>query len=199
MIVSRDDAIRLGQKWYFTGVPCPHGHVAKRTVSNRDCRECVNARNRRRRAIDPASFRAREKVRRDRDPAAYAELQRKRRLRYLDARRAAGRKRYHEHPGYKERQKKQAAEWWRKNPGKRNKIVAARRSWIKRATPPWLTAEHHAEIAAIYIEAARRGESVDHIHPLRGKTCCGLHVPWNLQIIPLADNIRKGNRFEITE
>lgn len=69
---------------------------------------------------------------------------------------------------------------------------AARRAYEQ----PWLTPEQKAEIAAIYAEAARRGESVDHIYPLRAKSSCGLHVPWNLQIIPLLDNVRKSNRID---
>ncbi len=56
-------------------------------------------------------------------------------------------------------------------------------------------------VAAIYLEAAylnARGEKVhvDHILPLRPADgqFCGLHVHANLQIIPAADNLRKGNR-----
>lgn len=52
-----------------------------------------------------------------------------------------------------------------------------------------------SEAAKAHRKAQKRlGLSVDHIMPLKGVNFSGLHVPWNLQLMPLSENIRKGNR-----
>jgi len=58
----------------------------------------------------------------------------------------------------------------------------------------WLIELLHQE-AKILEEVTGGKYHVDHITPLRGKTVCGLHVPWNLRVIKAVDNIRKGNRL----
>jgi hypothetical protein len=35
---------------------------------------------------------------------------------------------------------------------------------------------------------------VDHVHALRGENFSGLHVPWNLRVIPSSANARKSNK-----
>jgi hypothetical protein len=37
---AKQEAMRLGKKWYFTGEPCINGHITDRLVSNGKCREC---------------------------------------------------------------------------------------------------------------------------------------------------------------
>lgn len=69
-------------------------------------------------------------------------------------------------------------------------------------TPPWLTESQLAEISQFYEWAkelqwlSNQPLEVDHIVPLQGKNVCGLHVPWNLQILPQDLNRRKSNSFD---
>ena len=82
---------------------------------------------------------------------------------------------------------------------KRNASEGRRRATKMSATPPWLSEEQLQEIKDIYWLAkdlkAVTGEDyhVDHIHPLSKG---GLHVPWNLQILPSDMNLRKSNKME---
>lgn len=87
----------------------------------------------------------------------------------------------------------------------KNKIQAKRRAVKLRATPSWLNKEQLNEMAELYILARelawlnQDGQSfhVDHIIPLQGKEVCGLHVPWNLQLLSWQENLTKYNALEI--
>lgn len=91
--------------------------------------------------------------------------------------------------------------WAKENPAKVIANAFKRRKDYYKRVPPWLTDEHWKQISAFYVEARRLTEEtgivhhVDHIHPLRGKTVSGLHVPWNLQILTAADNMKKSARL----
>lgn len=82
-----------------------------------------------------------------------------------------------------------------------NARTAKRRAAKVSATPSWLTTLHFEHIKLFYEAATaftrETGEPwhVDHIVPLKGKNISGLHVPWNLQVLPAKDNIAKGNRY----
>ena len=34
-------SVDIDDKWYFTGKPCKHGHIAPRLKTNRTCKECL--------------------------------------------------------------------------------------------------------------------------------------------------------------
>ena len=87
----------------------------------------------------------------------------------------------------------------------KHKFFAAnskRRKTISKSTPNWLSDLQKQQIEDIYWLAqdlkAVSGEvyHVDHIVPLQGKKVCGLHVPWNLQILPADLNLQKSNNYE---
>jgi hypothetical protein len=111
-----------------------------------------------------------------------------------------------------------AKAWKEQNPEKvrasakkgRQKHKAKRRAdWMiynttkLNACPSWLSQEQKIQIENLYKFAKFLEElslktikyHVDHIIPLRGKDVCGLHVPWNLQILNATDNLNKGNRY----
>ena len=70
------------------------------------------------------------------------------------------------------------------------------------AVPNWLSQEHKQQIRDIYMHMqdcrAITGEEyhVDHIVPLQGDVICGLHVPWNLQVLPSDVNVSKSNKWD---
>lgn len=93
--------------------------------------------------------------------------------------------------------------WKQANKGKVLANVAFRKARKKQATPPWLTKGPRREMRDLY-ETAELFRSqlnedfhVDHIVPINHPLVCGLHVPWNLQILTATDNLQKGNSFVI--
>jgi len=92
--------------------------------------------------------------------------------------------------------------WRKENPELASAHAASRRARKKQAQPPWLTEEHINQIKAEYKNSKRMKKltgiehHVDHIVPLKGENVCGLHVPWNLQVIPAKHNLEKHNHFD---
>ena len=170
---ARYEAQQKGAAVYFTGVPCKRGHIAERYTRTGYCKVCAREAGRKSYAENPERFAQASRKWRTQNPE-YAEENRDR----INANSQAYRLR---------------------NLSKAARLRAQYRARKKQAEPSWLTARHHTEIAAFYDLAALRtrqtGESyeVDHIVPLSGDNVCGLHVPWNLQVIPQAVNRRKSN------
>lgn len=123
-LVSKQEALALGLKRYFTGIPCkPAGHVAERWTSSGACYDCVRARNLDHSRIHKERFNAqsvkwnadnkeRRKVIYDRwlEPNKERELKRKR---------TWTTQRYHEQykldPEHRERAKAVTKEWAEQN------------------------------------------------------------------------------------
>lgn len=112
-----------------------------------------------------------------------------------------------------DKQRANLKEWVRKNPEKLKKIhkayrdrnphvmaaMAAKRRAAKSKATIW--PEYDLAIKTVYFgremmeDLTGKPYHCDHVIPLRGKNVCGLHVPYNLKVIPANDNMRKGNRF----
>lgn len=75
------------------------------------------------------------------------------------------------------------------------------RKQTQRATPKWLSRCDRILINTYYWQAKKltgvTGKLwvVDHIVPKIHPLVCGLHVPWNLQVITAVENTRKGNNW----
>lgn len=96
------------------------------------------------------------------------------------------------------------AEYFRRHRSKKEwygAYHAAKHRAIKRqASPKWTTEKHKHDIAQYYAMAKALTliygikYEVDHIWPLAGTSASGLHLPWNLSVMPRYFNRSKGNK-----
>ena len=166
--MNRQEAIVAGVPRYFTGKPCVHGHVAERYVASKTCVECGNA------TANSAKAKNRQK--------------------YLFSSLAWGRKNPDRVAEYQRRQNA-------KNPARRNLWTMNYKAAKAERMPVWLNDAEIFEMECVYgyCSALRQvglDYHVDHIVPLRGQSVSGLHVPWNLQVLPGSENMSKGNTFD---
>jgi hypothetical protein len=98
-----------------------------------------------------------------------------------------------------EKIKRAMREYYLKNRALYYSFNRLRRAQRRCAQPAWVDTK---AVSSFYQQAMRLSSEhgikyhVDHIIPLRGKNVCGLHVPWNLRIIPASENLSKGNKFQ---
>ncbi len=185
---TRAEAKAQGAKYYFTGEPCKHGHIAPRKTKGA-CVECLKLEWERGNQTRAEYFRAYN------ESEAGQKAKREYYARNKDAVIARAQGRPDEDKRRYKKNHKVA------NPDLYKELVSLRRRRFRQATPKWLTAEDKLEIRLKYrlaIELSRRTgvrHAVDHIVPLAGAEVCGLHVPWNLEVLTQEENLKKYNRL----
>jgi len=198
---ARVDAIAKGAKTYIPESPCRRGHMLRTILGT--CIECRRIQEKQRYHADPERT---QKIVQQKYKNNADTLKAKRRVAYASnpepekvkakIRSAEWRKQNPKHAGVIKAKKK----WKLNNPGKVRADTAKRRSEKLQRTPQWLDKTQHAEIEFTYeycsaLRSIGLNYHVDHIVPLQGKIVSGMHVPWNLQVIPADENIRKANRL----
>ena len=185
---TRAEAKATGAKYYFTGEPCKHGHVALRKTKGA-CVECLKTEWQQaaeKRAAYFVQYNKKEEVK-DKKHDWYL----KNREQVMQA--AAARS--------PEVIRAYRNAWKQNNLTQVRADTKARRRKHRQATPLWLTRKQKSEIRQMYqiaiIMTKTTGEQyvVDHIVPLRSDAVCGLHVPWNLRVMTQEENLRKSNKL----
>ena len=181
---TRQEAKATNMKYYFTGLPCKHGHIALRKTKG-TCVECLKiewAVTNAARALLPKSEASKEAGKR------YYERNKAMVIARAQARPAKDKR------AYKKEHKIANPEYYKA-------LVSFRRKKHQMATPKWLSIEQKKDIRGLYLLAQSTssitGERyvVDHIIPLIGEVVCGLHVPWNLRVITQEENLAKSNKI----
>ena len=182
------------------GVPCKKGHVCGRYAVSKKCVTCATEAAMAWNEANKEKHRANVRVYAAKNREQNREYSREYRKANPDKIKALNdawqAKNYEKYLGI-------SSAWKLRNKAHVRTKAAARRALKLQRTPAWLTEEDLAAIKAKYVEAAEKTRTtgvpwhVDHIVPLQGKNVCGLHVPWNLQVILGRENMRKGNRHEV--
>ena len=185
---TRKEAQDSGAKYYFTGEPCKYGHIAPRKTKG-SCVECLKVEWQEaaeKRADYFREYNKREDVKERKNDwyeAHKEQVIQAAATRPLEVKRV-----------YQKAWKERNTVWVRAD-------TKARRRKHREATPSWLTREQKGQIRELYKIAITMtkttGEQyvVDHIIPLRSEVVCGLHVPWNLRVIPRQENLLKSNKL----
>lgn len=182
---TRQEARESGAKYYFPGVPCKHGHVTLRVTKGTcvKCRKIEWTERNKKQSGQPRTEAQKRGARKyyeknkEKIIAKQAEVSVERRQMYRRA--------------YKKKHKE--------------KVQAHSNAWKRRAreaTPAWMTRADKSEINKIYKQARAVTQKtaerhvVDHIVPLISDIVCGLHVPWNLRVVPNTVNAQKSNKLD---
>jgi len=171
----------LQLRFYFTGRKCKAGHLDLRYTSSKECRTCRLNKN--------PSLLDKQKDWATKNKDRVSAIGKQRYYQNHERELVRARAKWAQNP---DAVRARNLNWIRRHPGYWTFAAAKRRAALRRAIPPW------ADLQAIkaFYAACPPGYHVDHIHPLQGKTVCGLHVLENLQYLTAEENLKKFNRLE---
>ena len=176
---KRAEALAIGAKTFSTGLPCKNGHESLRYTATMICVACKQETFKKVYAKDKNRW------------LGYANKWREQNREHMREYAERYREQYPE-------QTKQASKAYRQTHEYKH-VAHERITFAKRQNrlPPWITKQHLRQMEEVYKQAEALQKksgirmAVDHIVPFKGKTVCGLHVPWNLQVIGFSDNCSK--------
>lgn len=166
-------------------------HIKNRKSENRlkwgvENREKNNSKTRERYHKNPQKKLAKNKIWREKNPERQKEL-------------------VHNHyECNKDKWREKGRKWNQNHPEEIRAKASGRRAIKKQRSLSKNSKENKKQINKIFKTAKDLEElnntkyHVDHIIPLINDNVCGLHVPWNLQVLVDIDNINKSNKFDGT-
>lgn len=175
----RKEAKAASAVTYDTGIPCVNGHVSPRYTATKLCVECKKQ-----------TFKKQYQSNKQRWLAYSENWRKENRQHILDYA-----KQYREK--YPDKVKQVTQEYRKRNKDKHCSLERMRQAAKLKAIPIWLTKKQNQDIKNVYLKSKEISTAsgikmhVDHIVPLKGKTVCGLHVPWNLRVIDGSQNSKK--------